>query len=113
MDFEEALASLPEGARQVFVLHDVEGYRHEEIARMLASCRAPQNRSCIMRGWRWRRPLGNDERSLDEPALDISTASSMTPSERRSKLTSQLAVTAMRRSASCARWSRAPKFAGD
>jgi RNA polymerase sigma-70 factor (ECF subfamily) len=35
MDFEEALANLPEGARQVFVLHDVEGYRHEEIARML------------------------------------------------------------------------------
>ncbi len=35
MDFEEALASLPDGARQVFVLHDVEGYRHEEIARML------------------------------------------------------------------------------
>ena len=35
MDFEEALASLPEGARQVFVLHDVEGYRHDEIARML------------------------------------------------------------------------------
>src|SRR5258708_29405184 len=24
----------PDGARQVFVLHDVEGYRHEEIARM-------------------------------------------------------------------------------
>ena len=35
MDFEEALATLPDGARQVFVLHDVEGYRHEEIARML------------------------------------------------------------------------------
>src|SRR3989442_9432777 len=35
MGFEEALDSLPEGARQVFVLHDVEGYRHEEIARML------------------------------------------------------------------------------
>ncbi len=35
MDFEEALANLPDGARQVFVLHDVEGYRHEEIARML------------------------------------------------------------------------------
>jgi RNA polymerase sigma-70 factor, ECF subfamily len=26
---------LPEGAREVFVLHDVEGYRHEEIAEML------------------------------------------------------------------------------
>jgi RNA polymerase sigma-70 factor (ECF subfamily) len=35
MDFEQALARLPEKARQVFVLHDVEGYRHEEIARML------------------------------------------------------------------------------
>jgi RNA polymerase sigma-70 factor (ECF subfamily) len=35
MDFEEALSNLPDGARQVFVLHDVEGYRHEEIARML------------------------------------------------------------------------------
>ncbi len=35
LDFEEALARLPEGAKQVFVLHDVEGYRHEEIARML------------------------------------------------------------------------------
>ena len=35
MDFEQALAQLPEKARQVFVLHDVEGYRHEEIARML------------------------------------------------------------------------------
>lgn len=35
VDFEEALARLPDGARQVFVLHDVEGYRHEEIARML------------------------------------------------------------------------------
>ncbi len=35
MDFEEALSRLPDGARQVFVLHDVEGYRHEEIAEML------------------------------------------------------------------------------
>jgi RNA polymerase sigma-70 factor (ECF subfamily) len=32
---EAAIARLPEGARQVFVLHDVEGYRHEEIADML------------------------------------------------------------------------------
>ncbi len=35
MDFEQALTRLPDGARQVFVLHDVEGYRHEEIAGML------------------------------------------------------------------------------
>jgi RNA polymerase sigma-70 factor, ECF subfamily len=35
MDFETAIQRLPPGARQVFVLHDVEGYRHEEIAEML------------------------------------------------------------------------------
>jgi RNA polymerase sigma-70 factor (ECF subfamily) len=35
LDFEAALDRLPSGARQVFVLHDVEGYRHEEIADML------------------------------------------------------------------------------
>ncbi len=35
VDFEEALHRLPEGARQVFVLHDVQGYRHEEIAKLL------------------------------------------------------------------------------
>jgi len=29
-----AVAALPSGAREVFVLHEVEGYRHEEIARL-------------------------------------------------------------------------------
>jgi RNA polymerase sigma-70 factor (ECF subfamily) len=32
---ERAAARLPEGARMVFVLHDVEGYTHEDIAREL------------------------------------------------------------------------------
>lgn len=32
MDLESAITRLPEGARQVFVLHDVEGWTHEEIA---------------------------------------------------------------------------------
>ena len=35
MDFETAIQRLPHGARRVFVLHDVEGYKHEEIARLL------------------------------------------------------------------------------
>ncbi|HEX9165216.1 MAG TPA: RNA polymerase sigma factor [Gemmatimonadales bacterium] len=35
MDLEQAIASLPEGCRTVFVLHDVEGWRHEEIAERL------------------------------------------------------------------------------
>lgn len=34
LDLEEAIAGLPEGARFVFVLHDVHGYRHDEIAEM-------------------------------------------------------------------------------
>ncbi|MBX6421580.1 MAG: RNA polymerase sigma factor [Nevskia sp.] len=34
MDLERALARLPKGARAVLVLHDVEGYRHEEIAEL-------------------------------------------------------------------------------
>lgn len=32
---ERAIAALPEGARAVLVLHDIEGYRHAEIAGML------------------------------------------------------------------------------
>ena len=35
MDLEAAMKRLPPGARTVFVLHDVEGYRHEEIGQML------------------------------------------------------------------------------
>jgi RNA polymerase sigma-70 factor (ECF subfamily) len=34
MDLEKAIARLPRGARTVFVLHDVEGYQHNEIAAM-------------------------------------------------------------------------------
>ena len=34
-DLERALATLPPGARSVFVLHDVEGRTHEEIAALL------------------------------------------------------------------------------
>jgi RNA polymerase sigma-70 factor, ECF subfamily len=34
LDLEHAIAALPARAREVFVLHDVEGYRHAEIARL-------------------------------------------------------------------------------
>ncbi|HEU4563330.1 MAG TPA: RNA polymerase sigma factor [Gemmatimonadaceae bacterium] len=44
MDLERAIGALPPGARVVFVLHDVEGYRHEEIARLtgtaVGTCKA-------------------------------------------------------------------------
>lgn len=34
MDIMAAMEALPRGARQIFVLHDIEGYKHEEIAEM-------------------------------------------------------------------------------
>ncbi|MGZ8415214.1 MAG: RNA polymerase sigma factor [Gemmatirosa sp.] len=34
IDLDAALPHLPEGARVVFVLHDVEGFSHDEIARL-------------------------------------------------------------------------------
>jgi RNA polymerase sigma-70 factor (ECF subfamily) len=37
IDLDRAIAALPPGARTVFVLHDIEGYRHEEISRMTGS----------------------------------------------------------------------------
>ena len=35
LDLEAAIAGLPPGARRVFVLHDVEGFTHEEIGDQL------------------------------------------------------------------------------
>ena len=35
LDLERAIAQLPEGARAAFVLHDVEGFQHQEIAEIL------------------------------------------------------------------------------
>lgn len=37
MDLERALRSLPEKARMVFLLHDVHGYKHREIAEMMGT----------------------------------------------------------------------------
>lgn len=35
VDIERAVATLPDGAKAVFLLHDVHGYRHQEIADMM------------------------------------------------------------------------------
>lgn len=49
IDLERAIATLPRGARTVFVLHDVEGYQHDEIAKMTGTaegtCRAQLHRA--------------------------------------------------------------------
>lgn len=35
MDLEQAIAGLPTQGRTIFVLHEIEGYTHEEIARLM------------------------------------------------------------------------------
>ncbi|MGE5091980.1 MAG: RNA polymerase sigma factor [Bacillota bacterium] len=35
LDLDQAIAALPAGARAIFVLHDVEGYQHGEIAALM------------------------------------------------------------------------------
>lgn len=35
MDMERAIADLPEGSREVFVLHEIHGYTHQEVGDLL------------------------------------------------------------------------------
>jgi RNA polymerase sigma-70 factor (ECF subfamily) len=53
MDLDAALARLPRGARTVFLLHDIEGYSHDEIAQMTGI--APGTARAQL--WRARRAL--------------------------------------------------------
>lgn len=49
IDLERAIGTLPPRARAVFVLHDVEGYRHREVAELLGvaegTCKAQLHRA--------------------------------------------------------------------
>ena len=53
LDLESALARLAGGARAVLVMHDIEGYSHEEIAQMTGIA-AGTSRAQL---WRARRQL--------------------------------------------------------
>jgi RNA polymerase sigma-70 factor (ECF subfamily) len=35
LDLERAIARLPDGCRAAFILHDVEGFEHNEVAKLL------------------------------------------------------------------------------
>jgi RNA polymerase sigma factor (sigma-70 family) len=53
IDLDAALARLPHGARIAFVLHDIEGYSHEEVAELTGT--APG--TARAQAWRARRAL--------------------------------------------------------
>jgi RNA polymerase sigma-70 factor (ECF subfamily) len=55
MDLEAALARLPRGARVAFVLHDIEGYSHDEVAALTGT--APG--TARAQAWRARNALLN------------------------------------------------------
>lgn len=58
VDFEQAIGELPPGARQVFVLHDVEGYKHREIAVLLEITTGTSKRQLHRARMLMRRHLG-------------------------------------------------------
>jgi len=58
VDFEQAIEQLPPGAREIFVLHDVEGYKHREIAAMLGIASGTSKRQLHRARMLMRRHLG-------------------------------------------------------
>ena len=63
IDLERALARMPVGYRRVFVLHDVEGFTHDDIARLL-DVEPGTSKSQLARARQWlRRTLGDIQES--------------------------------------------------
>lgn len=66
MDFERAIERLPDGAKQVFVLHDVEGYTHEEIGSLLGVASGTSKAQLHRARMILRRHLGSEWETRDE-----------------------------------------------
>jgi RNA polymerase sigma-70 factor (ECF subfamily) len=68
LDLERALAGLPAGARAVFVLHDVEGFEHHEIAELLGVAEGTSKSQLHRARLRLRRVLGRPAPAATETA---------------------------------------------
>jgi RNA polymerase sigma-70 factor (ECF subfamily) len=64
LDLERAIARLPDGYREVLVLHDVEGYTHQEIGGLLG-IEAGTSKSQLSRARRAVRRLLSEDPALD------------------------------------------------
>ncbi len=72
MALERAMQTLPDGMRQVLVLHDVEGYTHEEIANALGVTAGTSKSQLFKARARMRRALGSNAAATDgEEACSI------------------------------------------
>ena len=68
VDFEAAIEQLPAGAREIFVMHDVEGYKHREIAAMLEITSGTSKRQLHRARMLMRKHLGGGQ--AEPPAAD-------------------------------------------
>jgi RNA polymerase sigma-70 factor (ECF subfamily) len=73
---EQAAARLPDGARTVFVLHDVEGYTHEDIARELGITAGASKSQLFKARAKLRRLLAH---LIDEPNTPASSRTHVAP----------------------------------
>jgi len=69
LDLDAALASLPDIARAVVWLHDIEGFTHKEIAGFVGKTES-FSKSQLSRAYQKLRPLLQDGHPLTEPGLD-------------------------------------------
>jgi RNA polymerase sigma-70 factor (ECF subfamily) len=70
MDIDRAMKQLPPGARAVFVLHDIEGYKHEEIGEMLGVSIGTSKSQLHRARMTLRSRLTERRTAREEPALD-------------------------------------------
>ena len=66
LDLEAAIAALPDGARRVFVLHDVEGHRHREIAALTGTSVGTSKSQLFRARMLLRAALGKEHGSADD-----------------------------------------------
>jgi RNA polymerase sigma-70 factor, ECF subfamily len=71
LTLEHAMQSLPDGMRQVLVLHDVEGYTHEEIGSFLGVTAGTSKSQLFKARARMRRLLRSSMESEGEEACNI------------------------------------------
>jgi RNA polymerase sigma-70 factor (ECF subfamily) len=76
LNLRDALQQLPEGYRSMFLLHDVHGYEHNEIASILG-CSVGNSKSQLHKARKRLRELLHKVRRYASPSSEIATASSV------------------------------------